>query len=342
MNERWRVWKILVDLLAGRDDAACATLLRREASCNVELWPKLISLANEHLVTAPLWSALRRSALDSEAPTNAVEYLHSFHDYNSARNRAITTQLAECSAKLNAAGIEPMLLKGSAHLAASLYGDIGDRYLSDVDLLVRGEQIDRAHALLRELGYRAASDKDYSKHHHIAPMIRDGAPVAIELHRAALPRDVQPALSLTALWDESIPAAAEEARFRLPSPTDAALLTFLHSAVVDRDLALLRMPLRLFYDLHLLEMRHGASIDWQTSLARAGSIGAAPSLRRYLNALQKLFGGESLATVRRSASDVLHFSLCASAVRWPVIGHWAERIESFAERDRIRRRLAPD
>jgi hypothetical protein len=338
MNERWRTWKLLVGLLGGRNDVAYAAMLRREASADAELWRQLISMANEHLVTALLWSALQRSGLAAEAPTNAADYLRSFHDYNSARNHAIEAQVAECAATFNAAGIEPMLLKGAAHLAAGLYGAAGDRYLSDVDLLVRSEHVDRAQELMRELGYRPATDKNYSRHHHLAPMIRDAAPVAIELHRAPLPRHVPQALSLAVLWDASTASTANGARVRLPSPTDAAMLTFLHSAVADRDLALLLMPLRLFYDVHLLALRHGASIDWPTNFDRARRVGAATSLQRYLHVLSRIFGGGSLGEVRRSAADRVYFSLCAGAVRWPVIGRWAQRVERFSERARIRER----
>jgi hypothetical protein len=333
MNQRGRVWELAVALLNGRDDAAVAKRLRHDAVSNPKLWSDLISIANEHLVTAPVWSALQRCGLAATAPMNAAEYLQSFHTFNSDRNRAIQTQLTECVERLNGSGIEPMLLKGAAHLAAGLYGQVGDRYLSDVDLLVRADGIERAFELMLELGYRPASAKDYSKHHHLAPLIREGSPVALELHRAPVPSHAQQASPIPALWENSTVMSAAGARFRLPSPTDAAMLAFLHSAVIDRDLALLLIPLRLFYDAHLLQMRHGASIDWNANFDRAGRIGAAPSLRRYLHVLAKTFGGEPTTASRGSPSDVIHYSLCVAAVRWPAIARLALRAEYFSARN---------
>jgi hypothetical protein len=59
------------------------------------------------------------------------------------------------------------------------------------------------------------------------------------------------------------------------APTNAAMLSFLHSRVVDRDGRLLLMPLRLFYDAHVLDQRYGPLIDWRRNLDLASRVGVA-------------------------------------------------------------------
>src|ERR1700741_2634544 len=114
MSRRLRTWQRLVGLLYGQGESPPASALDQEASTRPSFWTDLVSLANEHLVTAPLWSALRRRGLEALVPTDAEEYLPRFPAFNAARNRAILAQLDELVVALNVANVEPMPLKGSA------------------------------------------------------------------------------------------------------------------------------------------------------------------------------------------------------------------------------------
>jgi hypothetical protein len=77
-------------------------------------------------------------------------------EHAAARSRAAAAdayaQLAELLRLLEAAGVEPLVLKGAA-LAGPTYGDAALRPFSDLDLLVRQADIDAADRALREAGY---------------------------------------------------------------------------------------------------------------------------------------------------------------------------------------------
>lgn len=60
--------------------------------------------------------------------------------------------LIDVTQRLNSAGIHPVLLKGIAN-AAPLYGDLGSRPMSDVDILIHAPDIEKAHALLHSAGW---------------------------------------------------------------------------------------------------------------------------------------------------------------------------------------------
>ncbi len=331
MSERLRIWQLAVALLHHGDTRSLAEKLDREIGSSTERWNTLISLANENLVTATLWSALRRAGLTPMVADDAAEYLQSFHEFNSARNRAIRDQLVEYIDALHRAGIESMPLKGAAYLLTELHGDIGDRFLSDIDLLIPEDAVEEGTRILRSLGYTPASARDYSAHHHLPPQVRDEGPAALEPHTAPVPSYALSALPTADIWARAT-TPPNDGRYRLPSPTDAAMLVFLHSEVVDRNLALLLVPLRLLHDLHLLQLRHGNDIDWDANFASAEKIGAATRLRRFLHVLHRVSGIEPIARFRATASDGIHFALCQAAVSWPSILRWAMRAERLSER----------
>lgn len=338
MSVRFRLWEIVVALLNGRDDARVASLIEHSVGARSSRWAELVSLANAELITAPVWSALRRCGLERMVPADTADYLRSFHAFNVARNRAILAQLSEFVSTLNSAGIEPMLLKGSAYLVAGLFPDVGDRYLSDIDVLVPEGEVGRAETALEGLGYRPASEIDYTAHHHLVPMIHPERPAAIELHRAPVPRYAQRAIPGAELWAHAELATAGNVRSRLASPTDTAMLSFMHSYVVDRDGALLLMPLRLFHDMHLLQQRHSRTIDWRRNYERASSLDSAGTLRRYLHVLHRLSGLELSRDLPRSATDNAFFAVCAATVAWPALAKWARTVDGYVRNRTHRRR----
>jgi len=64
----------------------------------------------------------------------------------------LASNLKEVTGAFKAEGIEAIPLKGPV-LAQRLYGDIGSRHSVDLDLLVRGEQIERIIEIPKDLGY---------------------------------------------------------------------------------------------------------------------------------------------------------------------------------------------
>jgi hypothetical protein len=76
-----------------------------------------------------------------------------------ARKLGAATELAsiEVLGRLGAAGIRALPLKGSL-LARDLYGDVGARFSTDVDVLVAPEDLSGAVAAISELGWRWEAD----------------------------------------------------------------------------------------------------------------------------------------------------------------------------------------
>ena len=91
---------------------------------------------------------------------------------------------------LNAVGIEPVLLKGAAHLADGIYPDPGVRIVGDVDLLVpAGSAPDALPSLLRS-GFVAAAPTPLVSlpMHHLPRLCDRDTGVAVELHTEVVRR----------------------------------------------------------------------------------------------------------------------------------------------------------
>ena len=107
------------------------------------------------------------------------------------RMNALGRRLEETLVRLNAAGIEPFLLKGTA-LALTTYGGWTRRPMHDIDLLVAEHEIEAARAAALAAGWlpdaRYPGDSTYRSHHHLAPLLDgEGSMLRLEIHRELLP-----------------------------------------------------------------------------------------------------------------------------------------------------------
>ncbi|MCG6863147.1 MAG: nucleotidyltransferase family protein [Chromatiaceae bacterium] len=122
-------------------------------------WEQVVAIASGHLVTPILYWSLEKKGLLGELPEELCSYLEAIFDLNRQRNQQILDQLVEVAALLNTLGVEIVLLKGAASLAADLYGDMGVRCLSDLDLLVPQDALKDCVCALEADGYSSLDPK---------------------------------------------------------------------------------------------------------------------------------------------------------------------------------------
>jgi hypothetical protein len=112
-------------------------------------WEDLISQAIQQGV-APLMAVRSRSLA---LPVAIRERLESFYRANAMRNLRLAAEESRLSAALSGARIPHWTLKGPG-LSERLYGDIGVRQISDLDMLIAPASLARTDALLAEIGFR--------------------------------------------------------------------------------------------------------------------------------------------------------------------------------------------
>jgi hypothetical protein len=162
-----------------------------------------------------------------------------------------------------------IVLKG-AYLAAKVYEDRALRGMSDIDLLVRRDDLPRAVELLNQAGWHQpdapAGDMVAGSGHQLATFVRDGTHLeihwTIEDERSPFDIDVE------AIWRRarSVPIAGAPA-FAL-APEDLLLHVCLHASYNHGWLPF-NQGLRPLCDVRASIMHFGEELDWNVFTSRA-------------------------------------------------------------------------
>ncbi len=177
-------------------------------------------------------------------------------------------ELEEVLLELNKAEIEPILLKGIS--IASRYPQPHWRLMSDVDLLVRHDQLEATVAALRGLGFvngNQQPEKHWLHHHHAAPLYHHQRKLWIEVHHALLsdPYLNRPALAIDAIWSLKRRNVDFTARtFRLPPQLELNYLAAHWYLNLIEDLGTAGLQ-RTLFDAAFLLKDSAVNLDWSLS-----------------------------------------------------------------------------
>jgi hypothetical protein len=229
-DETVRLDATLVSLLGRcltlRPDAAGDDALR----CELERhWDRFLAFCDDlRLSPAVAERIIKRSI----APPGQGPRLAGRIAANLARRRIMAERLSELVLAFNAAGIEPILIKGAISLWT---GTPGWRSLRDIDVVVPPPDTQRAQALTMGLGYRIAPAGEVQgarSRHHMPELERDDLPGWIEIHAHAGNYNAEPFLPVSELIRESVPAGEPgRGRVRIPPPYLATLHALIHHHV---------------------------------------------------------------------------------------------------------------
>ena len=337
MNQRIKALFFISRCLANDTRPESIAALRTEILSGQLSWEAVVSLANGQLVTPALWTALKKKGLTEELPAELRDYLDELHQLNVERNAHLQAQLLEAVQQLNSINVSPVLLKGAMHLVTDMYGDPGARIMSDIDLLVPGEDTKRCMAALQELGYRTHEEKldDYpEQHHHCPPLSRPTDYADIEIHRKLMEgyADI--------LSTETVLAQAEPLDFRglsmkVLSPTHRALHNILHSQLVDRNYHAGILPLRSLYEMVTESTACHDTLNWPMIHSPMKQQGRSKVLRTYLYQAYRLLGFPLPAGIRKTPVCWLYYWRCVAELGWQQIETMGQRMKRYSA-DNIR------
>ena len=196
-------------------------------------WRQVLLLAADENAVIALRNHLR-SRQWSHVPPAVQRHVAMLALDRESRMRLLRNRLEESLAALNAAGIETMLLKGSA-LATTVYDSFAARPMRDIDLLIRPERAEEARAVLLAHGWAADSelpgDDSYATHHHLPPLRDSGASgLRLEIHRALVPAGHPFRYSEVAVWNAARVTTCGTARALVMHPTHHAAHIAIHFA----------------------------------------------------------------------------------------------------------------
>ena len=305
---------LLVRCLVGDADAA-------RACGRKGLWEYLAAEACDCGVGVVLLDRLE--AMGSAVSPSARRQLQTYAEFVLARSRFQTDAVRPVLVALAAEGIDHILLKGAA-LDGLLYAP-GRRPMSDIDVLIRPADTQRADAVLRSCGCRRGPDllraDFYPRYYYEREYHTPGVPgVKIDLHCRPfrLPRYAHTMADGIYLHDTR-PASYAGLAIRVPSPANLLIHLAVHAAIHGcRELRWL-LDIRLLLDAANAE--RWPNPDLVGRRAREWRLGWP--LRRALLSVRKTFGPHDLLDQCLAATpavagplDVLAVAaapLCASA-----------------------------
>jgi hypothetical protein len=223
-------------------------------------WANFIALAHEYRVSGTVSAVLADSSVLLPCPAKALFTNLAAHARQ--RNAQILQQAVEVAKVLNGIGVDPLFMKGGAHLFTKLYPDMAMRQTADLDILVPVARIDDCVAALNAIGISALTDYLHPRSHHGPPLGRSDLPVPIELHHHVLAYPNWNFLTAEEMRASSVQRVSPGVRLALPSPTYAAIHNIAHAQLNDHDYLYGRIDLRALLDLALLSKVHAGRIDW--------------------------------------------------------------------------------
>lgn len=247
-------------------------------------WDSVVEEANRHLVAPALYACLRDRDLLGLIPADVEGYLRFLHGLNEDRNRRLKYQAVETLGALNETGIEPLLIKGSALLMIIPERRLGTRMISDLDLVVGTDEVERSAERLLDIGYQPLQDN--AGPHAYGKFYRPSDVGSLDLHL----RPPGPAH----LFAENRPLRSTThevlgARMKIPTPAEWVTHLIVHDMIQDRGLRTGDVNLRRLLDCREM-LNLGYDIDWGMVRERlpAGRLALARDLF-FLN-LQRLVG----------------------------------------------------
>jgi len=182
----------------------------------------------------------------------------------------------------------PVIALKGLSLAKNIYGDIALRPMSDMDLLVKEEDLVRAGRILLTLGYQQyfpAWESTLKTYHHLPPFTNKSGAI-IELHWNIVTPDSPIKVDLDGLWERACLIKVDNVEVRVFSPEDLFLHLCIH-ACVHQQTGLDLIP---FCDMAGLIKTSADTIDWPIVIERATRWGGQKCVYLMLLLVRELLG----------------------------------------------------
>lgn len=236
-------------------------------------WEEVLASASRHDVAPLLYRSLTNISKSQSIPQEVMDRLRTAYRDNLARNMYLYAELGRILEALHNKDVRVIFLKGAA-LAKTVYGDIGLRPMSDIDILVRREDLSKAVELLFQMGYGLCNNQEaQSQNINIKELIN-----TYSRHVPALshPQGIQKLdihwtipdspCTIAGLWERAKTIKIDKTGVLVLSLEDLLLHLSLHTSVHHK---FHDHGLKQLYDIAITMNRYHNEIDWDQLRLRA-------------------------------------------------------------------------
>ena len=217
---------------------------------DIKSWEQVIGVLSTHFIIPLLWYYLHDHPDSVLPPTRIREQMKYSYREASIRGLQIEHQIAGFLEPLRNKGIEPVILKGPA-LGYQVYPYPALRSGSDIDILIRPEQVEDTLAIFQDLGYSPHVDAHAaSPHafHHVVLLPPDrNKGLAVEVHWRLLflPGEITPPLE--ELFRRAVRVRGTHGSFSALDIPDAFIYAATHMTIGHSAMVRLSWIADIFY-----------------------------------------------------------------------------------------------
>jgi len=220
-------------------------------SDNVD-WDLVVKLSSNQMIVPTLYLNLKRNKLLKNLPEGLDLYFEEITQANTQRNKALLKQANRLAILLEKYQIKQLFLKGTAHLIAGLYQDMGERMIGDIDILVAKNQVEEVATILKKEGYyNRLKNEGLAKPRHYRRLAHQDYIASVEIHWDILEEGHKHDLNYDVLFDDKQKIDS----YYLPSFEHQALHNVLNAQVNDHAYKRGLILIRQLYDCFLLSFK---------------------------------------------------------------------------------------
>ena len=264
-------------------------------------WEEVLASAFWHGIAPLLYHNLKNISKGHCIPQEVMDQLRTAYHGNLARNMYLYAELKRILETFCDKGVKVIVLKGAA-LAKTVYGDIGLRQMSDVDLLVKKEDLPCAEKIMSGLDYRFQGDMPpewYRENHQHISYVNSEKNIPVEIHwhiaRKAHPLRIRIINDIIERWwEEAKTIEFSGSKVQILSPED--LITHLclhflkhrfinHNGGFSSKGALIQL-----YDIFQTLKYYRDDIDWVRFKSEAEKYGIDSLMYTTLSIVREIMG----------------------------------------------------
>src|SRR3989338_3931771 len=256
--------------------SALQSTVNNHHSANLQLivdFSKVLKIARDNNVSQMLYPVLKKS---ENLPNRFIGELKKDYLSTAARNTLIYLEFKNIVGVFNKNGIDVIAMKGIA-LAELIYQNIGLRSMSDIDLLIRKEDIKRANDALEDMGYYAVdlSRFDGSDNYLTTCDYRSENPLHPSFHvhwhivNSSVPAPYSSRISMDEFWRDAAHVEISDVSVLTMSPHHFLIHLCEHAMRVTHSAS------KLIYlvDIKALAERYKDTLDWHKVIETSKDYG---------------------------------------------------------------------
>jgi hypothetical protein len=272
-------------------------------------WERLLHLADHHRVIPQVYGGL--SPFPDRLPINARAALRSCYQENACKALWFTGELLRTIRCFESAGIKALAYKGPV-LAKTLYGDVTERQYSDLDILIRPEDVRKAKAALLALGHTCGPElREQEESAYIASGCGYVFHTAagrnlLDLQWRIVPRFYSIDFDMAGFFDRADEVILGGSPVRTLCAEDLLLVLCVHAAK--------HVWVQLSWLCDIAKLAKSAQLDWNAIQPEAQRLGIERIVNVNLLLAHKLVGSAVPHPIQRRLRDDLAATMLADEI----------------------------